>query len=425
MMHVNENPPWHNAVGETSASFGCHHTNIFPEIACLLALGTVSNQISLNNLTKAVCCVQARSDSMTRQLSPLPTSDAIISLGGQVQPEVWPAQGETDALSLSAGLNLSGPRFNPGLAHAGQGSAPDLQQSAQVEGPIELDPDSTGMAIPDGTTLPGGPQRSADGQAVVAKPIGRPMGRPASMQPAALIRAAREKAAAAAAAAAAAMAAPSPAVAAAITISSDDQQQVQQLQQAAAEAPTDKLQQLTPFGHPSQQNAAAAAAAPDPPAASDVLATPVEDHSAPQHSGSSVPAQEHSGGIQLAGGGDSEGISLTGLPAPPLSLPSRPTSLPDKPGGDAPDSAMDVGAPGRQGQAKPGEVENPSVLVSSVKAGSQGLEPGASVPGPAPPAGSPGGSNAGPPRRVPGPRPPPGAPPPRPPPSGQSLGFFL
>ena len=372
--------------------------------------------------------MQMRQDGM-QHFSPLPTSDAIISLGGQPQPDTsqWlPAQGGTDALSLSAGLDLSSPGFtHPSSALAKPSQDRSGEQSEAVNPPAEglgRGPSETsGLSLADGSSTALGHQRPAEGQAALAKPIGRPMGRPASMQPAALIRAAREKAAAAAAAAAAPAA--SPAAAAQSDALMASAPAVLDLQQGSIEpplggSPVISLQQTTPFGHPSQQNQAVSAGQP---AASDLLGTPASGISAPQPSRSSVLAQEHSAGMQLAGGGDSEGISLTGPPGPASSLPKQPSQPKPLPADDAPEHAKDAGVSNRQGQVTDGDNEAPAVSVSSVKAGSQGLEPGASIPGPAPPAGSPGGGTSGAARRVPGPRPPPGAPPPRPPPPGETL----
>ena len=368
---------------------------------------------------------------MLRQPSPLPASDAIISLTGQPQPETSSGRAESepgligsDALSLSAGFNLSGPAMAalPSSMEFGQRQASGPPAAAAgMDLPNGHRPAAAAAAVPAGGSPDAGSRSDGagvkDGRARNA-PMGRPMGRPASMQPAALIRAAREKAAAAAAAAAPPQAAAQADTPTPFTTSQPPHTDQQQ-QPAGPLGPQMgdlSIQQPTPFGHPSQQ-VEHAPSGPDPASSAsmglDGHTEPVEPNKQP-----SFPTQheEYSIGVELAGGGESEGISLTGNTgtADPLQQTVRHSSTPQLGGTEA--------LRGSDGSATDA---NPDGTATTAAAGaaSQGLEQGGSVPGPAPPAGSPGEGNAAQPR-VPGPRPPPGAPPPRPPPP-RMLPFLL
>ena len=316
---------------------------------------------------------QAEPVDMMRQQSPLPASDAIISLTNQAQPDQSdPA--DSHGLTLSAGISLTGP--NPDLPSTA--SQPRQGSAGSLSGAL------------------GSPSADRAGS------LGKPVGRPASMQPAALIRAAREKAAAMAAVAGAASSHPAAPA-----------QQLQQQLQA--------MQQTTPFGHPTQQAEPIPAAQPaitndsqhaqtsaSAGATSDRQAVALSN--AGLESSASGVKQEPASGMQLAGGDSSAGISLGGI-------------LPDSAFKQDPEpqtASVHTEADSRHGQAgslQAIKTEGPAPSGSSAdKKGSQGMDSKPSIPGPAPPAGSPSASTA---RRVPGPRPPPGAPPPRPHPPGE------
>ncbi len=348
-----------------------------------------------------------------RQPSPLAASDDIISLTSHSQPDLS-HQAEGHGLTLSAGINLSGP-----IPDLPVGSSQILQApEATGANPGRLD--STGVSLSGGL----GSHPADKGGAP-----SRPVGRPASMQPAALIRAAREKAAAMAAAAA---------DAAGSRPAASFQQAPPQVQPIHA----------TPFSNPAQP------AQPTHPAQKPSGNEPLADGSTFSESKASIPAafgglpdmaatvkseiaglqfppsgikqeassmqQEPASGIQLAADEKDVGISLGG---------SQPQSIFDQsvfkqedleegtedPAGDA---QGEEGKGGAMENLPPVNTERPAASGSSTeKKGSQGLEQKPSIPGPAPPAGSPSASAA---RRVPGPRPPPGAPPPRPHAPGES-----